>query len=65
MSDARDRLAREAVARGKYAPLNLDEGWPAVTGGFWPEDFSVTRDQIYDDAGRLTGGPQDQSEDCD
>ena len=155
MSDARDRLAREAVARGKYAPLyrhlaaktvaawsvsyseletilgfelppsarlyrswwsnqrrgaghshalawcvagwrtravdlaaetlvfervdgaleeahaaydgqfNLDEIWPAAKGGSWPEGFTVSRDQIYDDAGRLTGGPQDESEDCD
>ncbi|MYE11034.1 MAG: hypothetical protein F4X99_05105 [Gammaproteobacteria bacterium] len=42
--------------------FDLDEIWPAVPGGSWPPGFTVSRDKIYDDWGRLTGGPEDQTE---
>ena len=31
--------------------------------GPWPEGFTVSREQIYDDMGRLTGGPENASSD--
>ena len=36
--------------------------WPPVPGGDWPPDFTVSREQIYDESGRLTGGSQDGAE---
>lgn len=41
--------------------FDLDAFWPAIPGGAWPAGFTVNRRQIYDDQGRLTGGPQDDS----
>ena len=38
--------------------FDLDTLWPVIPGGAWPKDFTVSRDQIYDDSGRLTGGAQ-------
>ena len=38
--------------------FDLDMFWPAMPGGAWPKDFTVSRDQIYDETGRLTGGTQ-------
>ena len=40
--------------------FDLDEIWPPIPGGSWPSGFTVSRDQIYDKSGRLTGGPQDE-----
>lgn len=37
---------------------DIDEFWPAIPGGFGPEGFTASRKQIYDEFGRLTGGPQ-------
>lgn len=42
--------------------FDLDDIWPAVPGGSWPAGFTVSREQIYDDWGRLTGGPGDETE---
>ena len=42
--------------------FDLDEFWPAIPGGTWPVSFTVSREQIYDDFGRLTGGPQDETD---
>lgn len=39
--------------------FDVDRDWPPVPGGGWPPGFTVGREQIYDEAGRLTGGPQD------
>ena len=50
----------DAMARGRK--FDLDAIWPAIPGGSWPRGFSVSRDQIYDDFGRLTGGPKDEAE---
>ncbi len=55
---ARDEV-REASPRSSF---DLDELWPAIPGGSWPSDFTVSREQIYDESGRLTGGPVDEAE---
>ena len=34
----------------------LDRDFPAVDMGPWPEGFAVSREEIYDETGRLTGG---------
>ena len=51
-------------ARATYgAEFDLDEIWPAIPGdGPWPPGFTGRRDQIYDDCGHLTGGPEDEDE---
>ncbi len=36
--------------------LDVDAFWPPVPGGSWPPGFTVGREQIYDDTGRLTPG---------
>ncbi len=38
--------------------LDFDQIWPAVPGGAWPPGFRMSREQIYDETGRLTGGSQ-------
>ena len=43
--------------------FNLDRDFPPWDPGPWPEGFTVSREQIYDDMGRLTGGPEDVSGD--
>ena len=43
--------------------FNLDRDFPPWDPGPWPEGFTVSREQIYDDRGRLTGGPGDISAD--
>ena len=52
-ADSGGRIAR----RRKF---DLDALWPAIHGGSWPQGFTVSREQIYDESGRLTGGPQDE-----
>ena len=51
----------ETKAPRKRKEFELDKVWPAIPGGCWPPGFTVSREQIYDDSGRLTGGPQDES----
>lgn len=41
--------------------FDLDRDFPAVDMGPWPEGFIASREQIYDDTERLTGGPRDDS----
>ena len=48
-------------AASEKRDFDLDAIWPAIPGGSWPPGFTVSREQIYDDAGRLTGGPQDEA----
>ena len=48
----------------KGKTFDLDEFWPAIPGGAWPAGFAVSREQIYDEAGRLTGGPEDDTDDA-
>ena len=49
-----------AGARPAKGGFDLDEFWPAIPGGSWPPGFTVGREQIYDESGRLTGGLQDE-----
>lgn len=48
-------------ARGRR--FSIEEILPAHDPGPWPEGFSVSREQIHDDMGRLTGGPENASGD--
>ena len=58
--------AKDTVQSGgriaRRRKFDLDTLWPAIAGGSWPPGFTVSREQIYDDSGRLTGGPQGQPE---
>jgi len=58
-----DVAPAEAAAPAGRKKFDLDEFWPAISGGSWPEGFAVRREQIYDADGRLTGGPQDDVRD--
>ena len=53
---------RPGKAGGKR-PFNLDRDFPPWDPGPWPEGFTVSREQIYDDTGRLTGGSEEVSAD--
>ena len=44
---------------GGNRPFNLDRDFPPWDPGPWPEGFTASRDHIYDDRGRLTGGAED------
>lgn len=57
-----ERVPDEAPATRKSGKFDLDEFWPAIPGGSWPPGFTVSREQIYDEFGRLTGGPQGDTE---
>ncbi len=58
-------LPPRPAAQRRKRNLNLDRDFPPWNGGPWPEGFTVSREQIYDDMGRLTGGPEDDSgSDC-
>ena len=61
-------------ARGEGAPesagppvrrrrFSIREILPPHDPGPWPEGFTVSREQIYDDMGRLTGGSENASGD--
>ena len=55
---------RERVGKvDRKRAFNLDRDFPPWDPGPWPEGFTVSREQIYDDMGRLTGGPEDESGD--
>ena len=41
--------------------FDLDRDFPAVDMGPWPKGFTASREQIYDDTERLTGGLRDDS----
>ena len=59
MSATQDRPVREAVAREKK--FDIDEVLPVIRGGSRPPGFTISREQIYDEFGRLTGGPRTKS----
>ena len=48
-------------ARRRGRDVDLDRDFPPWNGGPWPEGFTASRERIYDDMGRLTGGPEDDS----
>ena len=43
--------------------FNLDRDFPPWDPGPWPEGLTVSREQMYDGTGRLTGGLEDISGD--
>ena len=51
----------QTAAQPSGRDWNLDRDFPPWNSGPWPEGFTVSREQIYDDMGRLTGGPEDNS----
>lgn len=55
--EAADRPTEAAPVKKKF---DIDEILPVIRGGSWPPGFTVSREQIYDEFGRLTGGPQDE-----
>ena len=57
-ADTRERRGKADRNRA----FNLDRDFPPWDPGPWPEGFTVSREQIYDDMGRLTGGPEDTSD---
>ena len=61
-------VRREAPPEPAEAPARqrrffIREILPPHDPGSWPQSFTVSREQIYDDMGRLTGGPEDSSGD--
>ena len=48
-----------AATPGRQRRFSIREILPPHDPGFWPQDFTVSREQIYDDMGRLTGGTED------
>ena len=61
MFERADVAPAEAAAPAGCKKFDLDEFWPTIPGGSWPEGFTVSHEQIYDEFGRLTGGPQDDA----
>ena len=66
--EAREAARQEAQPESAEAParqrgFSIREILPPHDPGSWPQDFTVSREQIYDDMGRLTGGPEDLSGD--
>ena len=65
---SREAARQEARPESAEAParqrgFSIVEILPPHDPGSWPQDFTVSREQIYDDMGRLTGGPEDLSGD--
>ena len=65
---SREAARQEARPESAEAParqrgFSILEILPPHDPGSWPQDFTVSREQIYDDMGRLTGGPEDLSGD--
>ena len=65
---SREATRQEAPPESAEAParqrgFSIREILPPHDPGSWPQDFTVSREQIYDDMGRLTGGPEDLSGD--
>ena len=52
-----------AVSPARRRRFSIREILPPHDPGPWPEGFSVSREQIYDDMGRLTGGSESASGD--
>ena len=54
-TDTPKRSARATQKR----PFDLDKDFPPWDPGPWPDGFTVSREEIYDETGRLIGGPED------
>ena len=62
--ETREAARQEARSESAEAParhrgFSIREILPPHDPGSWPEDFTVSREQIYDDMGRLIGGSKD------
>ncbi len=55
--------SESAEAPARHRGFSIREILPPHDPGSWPEGFTVSRGQIYDDMGRLIGGPEDLSGD--
>lgn len=58
-----DRKPAGITVPARRKTFDIDEFWPVIPGGAWPKGFTVSRAQIHDECGRLTGGPQDDARD--
>lgn len=46
-------VVMETTGQPRPTPLKrFTEGWPAYDVGPWPEGFTASREQLYDDDGR-------------
>lgn len=59
MSVFREMWLGLTAAPARLQEFSIREILPPYDPGSWPEGFTVSREQIYDDMGRLTGGPED------
>ena len=60
---ARNVCPESVKAPARQRRFSIREILPPYDPGSWPQGFTVSREQIYDDMGRLTGGPEDSSGD--
>lgn len=62
-AETKESVCREVSPESAGAPakrrFSIQELLPPHYPGPWPEGFMASREQIYDDMGRLTGGPED------
>ena len=59
----RGRASLSSAGTPARRRFSIGEILPPHDPGPWPEGFTVSREQIYDDMGRLTGGPENASGD--
>ena len=59
----REVSPESAATPARRQRFSIREILPPHDPGSWPQDFTVSRGQIYDDMGRLTEGPEDISGD--
>ena len=62
--ETREAVLQEEAPESAETParqrrFSIREILPPHDPGSWPQDFTVSREQIYDDMGRLTGGSED------
>ena len=62
--ETREVVLQEVAPESAETParrrrFSIREILPPHDPGSWPQDFMVSREQIYDDMGRLTGGSED------
>ncbi len=55
--------AEEPARQGRFSIREILPPYDPDDPGSWPQGFTVSREQIYDDMARLTGGPEDSSGD--
>ena len=63
VSVCREMSPTSAGAPARWRGFSIREILPPHDPGPWPEGFTVSREQIYDDMGGLTGEPEDMSGD--